>query len=41
MLSTADRAMSFSTAIKEGPVKLEKAAENLGRMLEGLKGCLK
>ena len=41
MLSTADRAMSFSTAIKEGPVKLEKAAENLGRMLEGLNGCLK
>ena len=41
MMSTADRAMSFQTAISNGPGKLEKSAENLGRMLEGLKGCLK
>lgn len=38
MFSTADRAMPFSQAIRQGPQKLEQTAYNIGMMMKGLKG---
>lgn len=38
MFSTADRAMPFMQAIKQGPQKLEQTAYNIGMMMNGLKG---
>lgn len=38
LFSTADRAMPFSQAIRQGPQKLEQTAYNIGMLIKSLKG---